>query len=156
MTQQELLEVMVTQRDLPSSWSYCFNDDCQRKDECVCYLSRKYLKDTMITARTVLPNAWKNRDCAAFTQIQMVKVAWGFDSLFAEVKMKDAPTLRLRMRSYLGSKGQYYRFKLGQRKLSPKQQKGVLQIFHDLGYDDVKFDHYESLPMFSNAPCLGA
>ena len=149
MTQEELLEVMATKEDLPYNWSYCFNDDCQRKDECICYLSRKYLKDNAITARTVLPNAWKNQDCAAFCQIQMVKVAWGFDSLFSEVKMKDASTLRLRMRSYLGSKGQYYRYKLGQRKLSPKQQEGVLQIFHNLGYDDVKFDHYEYEQAFS-------
>ena len=103
----------------------------------------------MITARTVLPNAWKNQKCAAFCQIQMVRVEWGFDSLFQEVKMKDASTLRLRMRSYLGSKGQYYRYKLGQRKLSPKQQEGVLQIFHNLGYDDVKFDHYEYEQAFS-------
>ena len=143
MTQEELLKMMVTKEELPYNWCYCFNEDCQQKEECVRYLSRKYLKDTEITARTVLPKAWENRECAAFCQIQMVKVAWGFDSLFREVKMKDASTLRLNMREYLGSKGQYYRYKLGQCKLSPKQQKEVLKIFHEFGYDDVKFDHYE-------------
>lgn len=143
MTQEELLEDMAAHKDLPYNWTYCFNDECQRKDECVCYLSRKYMKDDMLIARTVMPNAWKNKECAAFSQIRVLKVAWGFDSLFRDVKMRDASTLRLRLRSYLGSKGQYYRYKLGQLKLSPKQQKEVLQIFCDFGYDDVKFDHYE-------------
>lgn len=143
MTQEELLKMMVTKEELPYNWCYCFNEDCQHKEECVRYLSRKYMKDTMITARTVLPKAWENRECVAFSQIQMLRMAWGFDSLFREVKMKDASTLRLNMRVCLGSKGQYYRYKLGQRKLSPKQQKEILQIFHDFGYDDVKFDHYE-------------
>lgn len=61
---------------------------------------------------------------------------------FAEVKVKDAPLLRSEMRSYLGSKGQYYRYKLGQQKLLPEQQEHIKQLFARFGYKDVDFDYF--------------
>lgn len=69
-------------------------------------------------------------------------MAWGFDKLFAEVKVKDAPLLRSEMRSYLGSKGQYYRYKLGQQKLVPEQQEHIKQLFARFGYKDVDFEYF--------------
>ncbi len=53
-------------------------------------------------------------------------MAWGFDKLFAEMKVKDAPALRAEMRDYLGSKGQYYRYKLGQLKLLPSSSPSLV------------------------------
>lgn len=70
------------------------------------------------------------------------EMAWGFDKLFAEMKVKDAPALRAEMRDYLGSKGQYYRYKLGQLKLLPEQQAYIKQLFDRYGYKDVEFDHF--------------
>lgn len=70
------------------------------------------------------------------------EMAWGFDKLFAEMKVKDAPALRAEMRDYLGSKGQYYRYKLGQLKLLPEQQAYIKQLFARYGYKDVEFDHF--------------
>ena len=46
------------------------------------------------------------------------------------------------MRDYLGSKGQYYRYKLGQLKLLPEQQKYIKQLFARYGYKDVEFEHF--------------
>ena len=69
-------------------------------------------------------------------------MAWGFDHLFTEMKVKDAPALRAEMRDYLGSKGQYYRYKLGQLKLLPEQQTYIKQFFARYGYKDVEFDHF--------------
>ena len=46
------------------------------------------------------------------------------------------------MRVYLGSKGQYYRYKLGQMKLLPEQQEHIKQIFARFGYEDVDFEHF--------------
>lgn len=77
-------------------------------------------------------------------------MAWGFDKLFAEMKVKDAPTLRAEMRSYLGSKGQYYRYKLGQLKLLPEQQKYIKQLFARYGYKDVEFEHFSEEIDFTN------
>lgn len=58
------------------------------------------------------------------------------------MKVKDAPALRAEMRDYLGSKGQYYRYKLGQLKLLPEQQAYIKQLFARYGYKDVEFDHF--------------
>ena len=69
-------------------------------------------------------------------------MAWGFDKLFAEIKVKDAPALRAKMREYLGSKGQYYRYKLGKLKLLPEQQEYIKQLFDSYGYHDVEFEHF--------------
>lgn len=78
-------------------------------------------------------------------------MAWGFDKLFAEMKVKDAPALRAEMRDYLGSKGQYYRYKLGQLKLLPEQQAYIKQLFAKYGYKDVEFDHFSEEIDFTKA-----
>ena len=77
-------------------------------------------------------------------------MAWGFDRLFADVKVKDAPLLRSEMRAYLGSKGQYYRYKLGQMKLVPEQQEYIKQLFARFGYKDVDFEHFAEEIDFTN------
>ena len=77
-------------------------------------------------------------------------MAWGFDSMFEDVKQKDAPKLRERMRNFLGSKGQYYRYKLGQLKLVPEQQRCIKIIFADMGYTDVEFDNFTEELDFTN------
>ena len=46
------------------------------------------------------------------------------------------------MREYLGSKGQYYRYKLGKLKLLPEQQEYIKQLFVSYGYHDVEFEHF--------------
>ena len=52
--------------------------------------------------------------------------------------------------SGLGSKGQYYRYKLGQLKLLPEQQKYIKQLFARYGYKDVEFEHFSEEIDFTN------
>jgi len=61
------------------------------------------------------------------------------------VKACDAHGMRLLLRSYLRSKGQYYRYKLGQLKLTPAKQADILRLFRSKGYPNVCFDHYEDV-----------
>lgn len=98
----------------------------------------------------IFPNALKNGKCKYFAPLRVVKMAWGFDKLFAEMKVKDGPALRAEMREYLGSKGQYYRYKLGQLKLLPEQQKYIKQLFARYGYKDVEFEHFSEEIDFTN------
>ena len=91
---------------------------------------------------SVFPDALHDGECDYYVRLRMARMAWGFDGLFADVKLKDAPTLRQQMRRILGSKGQYYRYKLGQLKLLPEQQEQVRQLFAAMGYADVSFDHF--------------
>lgn len=63
-------------------------------------------------------------------------------------KGKGCPRVAL-MRDYLGSKGQYYRYKLGQLKLLPEQQNYIKQLFARFGYEDVEFEHFSDEIDFS-------
>lgn len=150
MNQSELLKKLVAGKGLPYGWCYCFHEQCQRKEECVRWLSCQYLSEKETHGNAIYPNAWRGGECKEFCQLRVVKTAWGFDHLFKDVKVADAQTLRCRLRSCLGSKGQYYRYKLGQLKLKPDQQDNIKQLFHSYGYVHADFDHYDMEIGFCN------
>lgn len=142
MDKKELLKNAFEYGNLPNRISYCFTEPCPMKDECIHYLAGLYKSDEVQQGHAIFPNALKEGKCKFFAELRIVKMAWGFDKLFTEVKVKDAPVLRSKMRKYLGSKGQYYRYKLGQMKLLPEQQEHIKQIFAQFGYQDVDFEYF--------------
>lgn len=142
MDKKELLKKAFEYGNVPSLISYCFTEQCPMKNECIHYLSSLYKSDDIKQGHAIFPNALQDGKCQFFAPLRVVKMAWGFANLFAEVKVKDAPRLRSEMRDYLGSKGQYYRYKLGQLKLLPEQQVYIKQIFARFGYKDVEFEHF--------------
>lgn len=142
MDKKDLLRKAFEYGNVPSLISYCFTEPCPMKDECIHYLAGLYKSDEVQNGYAIFPNALKDGKCKFFAPLRVVKMAWGFDKLFAEMKVKDAPRLRSEMRDYLGSKGQYYRYKLGQMKLLPEQQTYIKQLFARFGYKDVDFDHF--------------
>ena len=143
MKQLEMLKKAMAGKSLPYGWIYCFNEQCVVKDECVRFLSTRFLSEKRQSGNAVFPSAWRNGNCQYYEKLRIAKLAWGFDHLYCNVTLKDAPTLRCRLRGYLGSKGQYYRYKLGQLLLLPKQQLEIKELFHSYGYDDVEFDHFK-------------
>lgn len=143
MKQLEMLKKAMAGKSLPYGWIYCFNEQCVVKDECVRFLSTRFLSEKRHSGKAVFPSAWRNGNCQYYEKLRIAKLAWGFDHLYCNVTLKDAPTLRCRLRGYLGSKGQYYRYKLGQLLLLPKQQLEIKELFHSYGYDDVEFDHFK-------------
>ncbi|CDD20118.1 putative uncharacterized protein [Prevotella sp. CAG:732] len=143
MKQLEMLKKAMAGKGLPYGWTYCFNEQCVVKDECVRFLSTRFLSEKRHSGNAVFPSAWRNGNCQYYEKLRIAKLAWGFDHLYRNVTLKDAPTLRCRLRGYLGSKGQYYRYKLGQLLLLPKQQLEIKELFHSYGYDDVEFDHFK-------------
>ncbi len=142
MDKKELLRKDFEYGNVPSIISYCFTEQCPMKNECIHYLSSLYKGDDIKQGHAIFPNALQDGKCQFFAPLRVVKMAWGFEKLFAEVKVKDAPRLRSEMREYLGSKGQYYRYKLGQLKLLPEQQEYIKQIFARFGYKNVEFEHF--------------
>ena len=142
MDEKELLKQAFEYGNVPSIITYCFTEPCPMKNKCIHYLSALYDKDKKDRGEAIFPNALKDGKCKYFTPLRVVKMAWGFDKLFAEIKVKDAPALRAKMREYLGSKGQYYRDKLGKLKLLPEQQEYIKQLFVSYGYHDVEFEHF--------------
>lgn len=143
MKQFEMLKKAMAGKGLPYGWTYCFNEQCIVKEECVRFLSTRFLSEKRHSGNAVFPSAWRNGNCQYYEKLRIAKLAWGFDHLYCNVTLKDAPTLRCRLRGYLGSKGQYYRYKLGQLLLLPKQQLEIKELFHSYGYDDVEFDHFK-------------
>ena len=112
MDEKELLKKAFEYGNVPSNITYCFTEPCPMKNKCIHYLSGLYKNEKTDRGDAIFPNALKNGNCKYFAPLRVVKMAWGFDKLFAEMKVKDAPALRAEMRDYLGSKGQYYRYKL--------------------------------------------
>ena len=142
MDKKELLRKTFEDGNEPSLITYCFTEQCPMKDDCIHYLAGLYKSDEVEQGHAIFPNALKDGKCMHFAQLRLVRMAWGFDRLFADVKVKDAPMLRSKMKEYLGSMGQYYRYKLGQMKLLPEQQEHIKQLFAQLGYKDVDFEHF--------------
>lgn len=142
MDEKELLRKAFESGEVPGIITYCFTELCPMKNNCIHYLASLYKNDDTKRGHAIFPNALKYGKCEFFAPLRIVKMAWGFDKLFAEVKVKDAPLLRSEMRSYLGSKGQYYRYKLGQQKLVPEQQEHIKQLFARFGYKDVDFEYF--------------
>lgn len=150
MDEKELLRKAFEYGEVPSIITYCFTELCPMKNNCIHYLASLYKNDDTKRGHAIFPNALKDGKCEFFAPLRIVKMAWGFDRLFADVKVKDAPLLRSEMRSYLGSKGQYYRYKLGQLKLVPEQQEYIKQLFARFGYKDVDFEHFAEEIDFTN------
>lgn len=126
---------------IPSSWLYCFNANCPRKDDCVRYRSTCAIQKGQTTGYTVYPTALRqDATCPHFKQLQMIHTAWGFGTMFDEVKAKDAPLLRSLIKHYLGGNGSYYNYHHGRRHLSPEQQEWIKQLFKRFGYTDAEFD----------------
>jgi len=151
MDKKELLRRTFELGNEPTNLTYCFTEPCPMKDECIHYLFSLYKRDDVKRGDAIFPNALKDGKCPYFTVLRVVKMAWGFEKLFAEVKVKDAPILRSKMRNFFGSKGQYYRYKLGQLKLLPEQQEFIKQLFAQFGYNDVEFEHFSEEIDFSNS-----
>ena len=118
--------IEIDMRQVPPGYVYCFNGECQ-----------------LTVAPTVLPTVLRLRSCPHFQKAELMRMAWGFDKLFAEVKVKDGPVLREKMRAYLGGMGTYSRYKLGRRMLTPEQQEHIIGFFRKKGYTEgLEFDHY--------------
>lgn len=100
MKQLEMLKKAMAGKGLPYGWIYCFNEQCVVKDECVRFLSTRFLSEKRHSGNAVFPSAWRNGNCQYYEKLRIAKLAWGFDHLYCNVTLKDAPTLRCRLRGY--------------------------------------------------------
>ena len=135
MDEKELLKKAFEYRNVPSNITYCFTEPCPMKNKCIHYLSGLYKNEKTDRGDAIFPNALKNGNCKYFAPLRVVKMAWGFDKLFAEMKVKDAPALRAEMRDYLGSKGTAVDYALKQFQL----EKEDAYVFGDSSNDLTMF-----------------
>lgn len=94
----------------------------------------------------VYPSALNADECEHFKPIRKIHAAYGFKTIFSEVKRKDDKPLRDRMIAYLGSRGAYYRYNSGEKKLTPEQQEWIINLFKSYGYtDNLTFDYFTDI-----------
>ncbi len=142
-TMEKQTNIEIDMRQVPPGYVYCFNGECQKHEECLRYIVGQQVDKGLTVAPTVLPTVLRLCSCPHFQKAELMRMAWGFDKLFAEVKVKDGPVLREKMRAYLGGMGTYSRYKLGRRMLTPEQQEHIIGFFRKKGYTEgLEFDHY--------------
>ena len=129
---------------LPYGWTLCSLSECSRKEECLRYQVCQSV--TLTRGQCVLPAVLLKETCPYFHPIRKVNVAIGFKGIFREVKERDHSEIRRKIANYLGRGGTYYRYRNGERSLTPKQQEWIRQLFRRYGYtEEVVFDRYETI-----------
>lgn len=135
---------------IPPSFCRCFQGDCPQAGTCARFLAGRYLREGQVCGPAVYPAARTGGACTMYRQARVIRAAYGFTALFAEVKQKDSTPLRGRIKAYLGGNTTYYRYHHGEKLLSPEQQEWILGLFRRKGYTEgLRFDGYRELHDFS-------
>ena len=129
---------------IPDWWEVCQNTGCPKAAGCLRQLAFRNMPDTVTKWPCVMPWAMKDGECKSFFSSEKVRLARGFNKMFARVRNRDDKyNMRRDLTDYLGSKGSYYRYKDGERILNPEQQQWILQLFLRYGYEEpLEFDEY--------------
>lgn len=129
---------------VPSTFPLCFNSSCPRRTTCLHYEAGQNIPSRVTSGCAIYPTALTiDGTCPYYRENVKVKLAYGFNTLYANVKKKDISQIRERLIAYVGNRTSYYRFNSGEKYLSPLQQEYILNIFKEYGYtDSLQFDHY--------------
>jgi len=138
------MENKLNLKEAGTDYLFCFNTQCDKKGDCIRFFAGQNVPDDMLTGRAVFPKACSNGNCKYFKQTSLVKYAYGFEHIYDKVMNSHYTEMRKLITQYLGNKGQYYKYKHGEKGLSPAQQQHIAGIFAKYGYTDaVSFDRYE-------------
>jgi len=130
--------------DIPAGYKFCFNAECPLHGKCMRSKASGVVPADKTWGNSIFPTALKEGHCDFFQEIKVVRVAYGFQSLFTNVKAKDVKELRAEVQQYLGARSNYYRYNSGEYKLKPAQQQYILSLFSNFGYTEgMQFDVYE-------------
>lgn len=134
-------------KQVPVSWALCYIKECPRKDECMRYQVQLLATDETFCRSCILPTVMRGgKPCSHFHPIKKVRVAAGFKKILAEVKEKHRAAIRLKLASYLGKGGTYYRYRNGTSMLMPEQQAWIINMLREYGYTEgIEFDSYKEL-----------
>lgn len=135
--------IQVDYHDIPGHWPVCINEKCRRRNKCLRYLAMQSLPESITSARCLLPRALDGSPCKFFVEPKLVRMAKGFGDIFQKVTVGDLPAIRSQITGYFGSRSSYYRYKNGEKLLTPKQQQWISDLFKKYGYSpNVKFNSY--------------
>lgn len=133
-------------KNIPWGYELCFNENCQLRDKCLHYQAYLVKPQEFLSGSAIYPEAWMNGQCRCFKEMKLVQKAWGFSQLYKNLPRHLKADARRSVANYFSSgNGPYYRYHQGDNKLTPQQQKDILNILAKFGSTDgVSFDHYET------------
>lgn len=138
-------------KEVPPLWMLCFCEGCPHHTGCLRYVAGLHVPDNMPWGQAIYPSAYRNGNCKYFKEIRTINAAYGFKSLFKDVKQIHSKLLRDMIKEYLGSHGAYYRYNRGERMLTPEQQEWIINLFASYGYTEgIAFEHYKEVIDFSD------
>ena len=100
--------------------------------------------------KAIFPDALEDGKCNHFIRPRIIQAAWGLDSLYNEVRLQDANTMKSQVMSLLGGKTSYYRYHRGDKLLTPELQDAVQALFAARGYGKPIFKHYKETIDFTD------
>ena len=135
---------MIDFKQIPATWALCGNSQCQLAGECLRHQAYIAVPQSVTRWLCVLPTAIGDGRCQYYQKAETVRMARGFSSLFNNLNSRDARhDIRIALTAYFGSKGAYYRYKSGQRLLTPAQQQRIMDLLATYQTTDgVAFDEY--------------
>lgn len=143
-------ELKLTPDMVPASFVYCFFDDCPLAGTCLRAIVTKTCPPQDWNGNAVFPKARQGNTCRLYKKMRVIRAAYGFSTLFNEVKAKEASYMRCAVQGFLGGKTTYYRYHHGERLLTPEQQNSILDFFRKQGYtQELHFDVYKDIYDFS-------
>lgn len=131
-------------RKVPASWQICFLEECAVKERCLRHLFANQLPEKPDWGPAVYPTIKRDeKGCRLFATSEPQRMAWGFEKIFSVVKYGDVVKLRKKVQQMLGGHSNYYRYNKGERLLSAEQQKAIIDLLQEFGYqENLEFDHY--------------
>ena len=138
------MEKRLELENIPWGYELCFNGNCAWREKCMHYQAYLLQPGDRMSGVAVLPAAWEKGACQRFKEVKLVRKAWGFSRIYKNVPNHlMAEARRCVMNYFSRGCGPYYRYHHGDNRLSPSQQRDILDILGKYGsIDDLAFDHY--------------
>ena len=136
---------MIDFEKIPDWWPLCSNGACEQRESCLRWKAWQEVPAKTEKWLCLTPSAWQDASCRHYAKAEKVRMARGFHKLMDRLKNREHRyQIRIKLTDYLGSKGTYYRYKDGERPISPEQQQWIADLFAKYGYDsNIGFDAYE-------------
>lgn len=137
-------KIIITKMKTTPGYAACFRDDCPRAEECLRHLYGKNLPEDRLIGPSIYPTVpIRSYGCQFFKTSEPQMMAWGFSTLFEDVRSRHVLPMRRAMQKYLQGRSNYYRYHRGELLLSPVQQQWIATLFQENGYaNNIVFDHY--------------
>ena len=135
---------MMDIQEIPDWWALCPGYGCEKAEDCLRNMAFRDVRKGTTRWMCVLPEAMKDGECSYVQSKEKVRMACGFHELCRRIHGRDARHLiRMELTERFGSKGSYYRYKDGDRLLTPELQEMVSQVFRRHGFKgEIVFDKY--------------